>query len=229
MTDAFPTWRGRLEYVCLGCGARYPADDLLYTCPQCGGVFLLQDLDFNELKKKPGAEWRALFNARAATRVTALRGIFRFYELLAPVLDEEDIVYLGEGQTPIVGAARRFQAEVGCDFAFKNDGQNPSASFKDRGMACAFSYIEVLDNAKHSNFSNLAEKIHAYCKAFRNFYDMLLGKNASEKIFAGIKDNMRKYDEIYTSLLDFIAEQRAVTSNRMNQLKKKYAPQRIKK
>ena len=53
MTDAFPTWRGRLEYVCLDCGARYPADDLLYTCPRCGGVFLLQDLDFDELKKKP--------------------------------------------------------------------------------------------------------------------------------------------------------------------------------
>ncbi|MBD5646891.1 MAG: pyridoxal-phosphate dependent enzyme [Desulfovibrio sp.] len=143
-TDTFPTWRGRLEYVCLDCGARYPADHLLYTCPACGGVFLLRDLDFDELKKRPGAEWRALFDARAATRVTALRGIFRFYELLAPVLDEEDIVYLGEGQTPIVDAATRFQAEVGCNFAFKNDGQNPSASFKDRGMACAFSYLKWL-------------------------------------------------------------------------------------
>jgi threonine synthase len=28
--------------------------------------------------------------------------------------------------------------------AFKNDGQNPSASFKDRGMACAFSYLRHL-------------------------------------------------------------------------------------
>ncbi|MBD5416648.1 MAG: pyridoxal-phosphate dependent enzyme [Desulfovibrio sp.] len=144
MTDTFPAWRGRLEYVCLDCGARYPADDLLYTCPRCGGVFLLRDLDFDELKKRPGAEWRALFDARAATRVTALRGIFRFYELLAPVLDEEDIVYLGEGQTPLVDAAPRFQKEVGCSFAFKNDGQNPSASFKDRGMACAFSYLKWL-------------------------------------------------------------------------------------
>lgn len=144
MTDLFPTWRGRLEYVCLDCGARYPADDLLYTCPACGGVFLLENLDFDQLRGHTGQEWRDTFDARAASRVTALRGIFRFYELLAPVLDEEDIVYLGEGQTPLVDAAPRFRAEVGCHFAFKNDGQNPSASFKDRGMACAFSYLKWL-------------------------------------------------------------------------------------
>ena len=29
----FPAYRGRMEYVCLDCGARYPGDDLLYTNP----------------------------------------------------------------------------------------------------------------------------------------------------------------------------------------------------
>ena len=33
----FPAYRGRMEYVCLDCGARHPGDSLLYTCPQCGG------------------------------------------------------------------------------------------------------------------------------------------------------------------------------------------------
>ena len=31
-----------------------------------------------------------IFDRRASTRSTALRGIFRYYELLAPLLDEED-------------------------------------------------------------------------------------------------------------------------------------------
>ena len=83
--ECFPTWRGRMEYVCLGCGARYAGDSLLYACPQCKGVFLLDDLDFDRLKERTGAQWRTLFDARAATRVTALRGIFRYYELLAPL------------------------------------------------------------------------------------------------------------------------------------------------
>ncbi len=140
----FPTYRGNLEYVCLGCNARYASDELLYTCPKCNGVFLLEDNNFESLKKHDGAYWRQLFDARACTRHTALRGIFRYYELMAPVMDSEDIVYLGEGHTPIIDAAPALKELLGVDFAYKNDGQNPSASFKDRGMACAFSYLKAL-------------------------------------------------------------------------------------
>ena len=39
MSDDFPTYRGEMEYYCLGCGRRYPSDSLLYTCPECGDVF----------------------------------------------------------------------------------------------------------------------------------------------------------------------------------------------
>jgi threonine synthase len=142
--DLFPTYRGRMEYFCLGCGQRYPADELYYTCPECGGVFLLDNLDFNELKKTPGEEWRRIFDARAASKRTALRGVFRFYELMAPVLEEEDVVYLGEGNTPLVESSPTLNAATGLRTAYKNDGQNPSASFKDRGMACGFSYLRAL-------------------------------------------------------------------------------------
>lgn len=144
MSQVFPTYRGAMEYVCLGCGKHFPGDSLLYTCPDCGGVFLLENTRFDELKKLGGEHWRALFDARAATPSTALRGVFRYYELLAPILDEEDIVYLGEGLTPIVEANRELTGKVGIPFGYKNDGQNPSASFKDRGMACAFSYLKWL-------------------------------------------------------------------------------------
>ena len=144
MQDQFPSYRGQMEYVCLDCGKRYPGDSLLYTCPACGGVFLLENTDFDRLREKSGAQWREIFDGRAQTRLSALRGIFRFYELMAPVFEEEDIVWLGEAQTPLVEAAPRFRAAVSADFAFKNEGQNPSASFKDRGMACAFSHLRWL-------------------------------------------------------------------------------------
>ena len=143
-TDAFPTRRGRMEYVCTQCGARRGVEELLYTCPECGGVFLLEDLDFESMKETPAPVWRELFDARRATRNTALRGIFRFYELMAPVLEQEDIVYLGEGDTPIIEASPALRDALGVRFAFKNEGQNPSASFKDRGMAGAFSYLRAL-------------------------------------------------------------------------------------
>lgn len=149
----FPRHRGKMEYVCLGCGARYPGDSLLYACPECGDVFLLENTDFDHLRQRDGTAWRALFDCRASTRTNALRGIFRYYELLAPILDEEDIVYLGEGLTPVIDASPALRDKVGHAFAFKNDGQNPSASFKDRGMACAFSYLKWL--CRHHNWDEV--------------------------------------------------------------------------
>ena len=142
--NIFPAYRGTMEYVCLGCGKRLPMDELHYACPACKGVFLLEDIKFAELAETAPEEWRRRFDARAAGKRPALRGIFRFYELMAPVLEEDDIISLGEGNTPIVPAAPALTRRLGAAFAFKNDGQNPSGSVKDRGMACAFSYLKTL-------------------------------------------------------------------------------------
>jgi threonine synthase len=52
----------------------------------------------------------------------------------------------------MIEANPNLQASVGLRFFFKNDGQNPSASFKDRGMASAFSYIKyMLDTGRISD------------------------------------------------------------------------------
>ncbi len=63
---------------------------------------------------------------------------------MAPVLEEEDILFLGEGGTPVVEGAPALRKALNARFSFKYDGQNPSASFKDRGMACAYSYLRAL-------------------------------------------------------------------------------------
>ncbi|CAK7017050.1 MAG: hypothetical protein DELT_02280 [Desulfovibrio sp.] len=144
LADAFPVYRGNMRYHCLSCHGTHGIDELLYTCPSCGEVLLLEDTTFNSLKKTSGEQWREVFDTRASSRNTALRGIFRFYEIMAPVMEAEDILYLGDGNTPIVDASPALAARIGVPFAYKNDGQNPSASFKDRGMACAFSYLKSL-------------------------------------------------------------------------------------
>ncbi len=141
----FPSYRGQMRYSCLSCGATYPIDALHYTCPDCGGVFLLEDTSLETLADyHDGQGWQQVFDERAATKATSLRGIFRYYELMAPVMEPEDILYLGEGHTPIIQASKELEAYAGQPLAYKNDGQNPSGSFKDRGMACAFSYLRHL-------------------------------------------------------------------------------------
>ena len=76
--NAFPAHRGNMEYFCLGCSQRYGMDELHYTCPKCGGVFLLEDKNFDRLRETSGEEWRDVFDLRAAAKRQALRGIFRF-------------------------------------------------------------------------------------------------------------------------------------------------------
>ena len=40
-----PKIGGRLEYNCLQCGKNHSIDSLLYTCPDCGGVLLIENRD----------------------------------------------------------------------------------------------------------------------------------------------------------------------------------------
>ncbi len=135
---------GAYVYECLSCNRHFGIDRLLYTCPECQSVLLIKDRDWDRLKSVPGALWRRVFDYRSALSMPALRGIYRFHELLGSILALEDIVYLGEGQTPIIAANARLVEWAGIPLHFKNDGQNPSASFKDRGMASAFSYLNYL-------------------------------------------------------------------------------------
>jgi threonine synthase len=139
-----PAVSGDMMYRCLECGAEFGITELVYTCPHCKGLFLLIDRNEPRLKEKPGAFWRRLFDHRKMLNLPALKGVFLFYELIAPIIPLEDIIYLGEGHTPQVAANDDLQEEVGRAFYFKNDGQNPSASFKDRGMAAALSYLNYL-------------------------------------------------------------------------------------
>ena len=66
-------------------------------------------------------------------------------------------------------------------------------------------------------------------KSISKFYDFLFGDGTSEKIFDGIKDNRRKYDAVYESLLDFIRTQRLESDNRLSRMVQRYAPKKAKK
>jgi len=139
-----PVYRGDLVYSCIGCGEEYPIEEFYYTCPACGSLLRLHDRSFNELGKIPGAQWREIFDERRRSNEASLSGIFLFHELVMPLVPPEDVIYLGEGHTPLIRANEDLAGWLGAPFFIKNDGQNPSASFKDRGMASAISYLNHL-------------------------------------------------------------------------------------
>jgi len=136
-----PEIKGNLVYKCIGCGQDYDIYDFVYTCPECGSLLKIQNIQFDRFKQTPPETWKEIFDSRRNTLLPELSGIFRFHELILPIVPMQDIIYLGEGQTPIVKANPELSAWVGAPFSVKNDGLNPSASFKDRGMASAISFL----------------------------------------------------------------------------------------
>jgi len=144
-----PKPSGKMFYRCLKCNKKFNIDKLLYTCPECNNVLLLYSEGNESTNKLNSNMWKKIFDYRKMINYPPLNGIFLFYEFIAPIIPLKEIIYLGEAQTPIVKASNKLTDIVGQEFFFKYEGVNPSASFKDRGMACALSYINYLLNNKN--------------------------------------------------------------------------------
>ena len=117
---------------CTYCGAEYDADELHTVCGQCGKV-LYASYDLGRAR-------------RTLTR-ESLGGrrwdMWRYQEVM-PVRDSLNIVALGEGMTPLL-AAPRAGATVGCEAVWvKDEGKNPTGSFKARGLGAAVSRAREL-------------------------------------------------------------------------------------
>jgi threonine synthase len=139
-----PKTDGKLIYRCLNCRQEFDINQLLYTCPACKHVLLIYDLNTKRLNNITGNQWRRIFDYRKMSSTPQLKGIFRYHEFIGPIIPMDAIIYLGEGHTPLIEGNSWMKKKITNPIFFKNDGQNPSASFKDRGMACAFSYINCL-------------------------------------------------------------------------------------
>ena len=117
---------------CSNCGETCPADQLATTCPACGKVlFARYDLDRARQTMSPDALTRRSWD------------MWRYAELL-PVVDPTHRAALGEGGTPLL-AAPRLGEHFGMDrLLVKDEGQNPTGSFKARGLGMAVSRAREL-------------------------------------------------------------------------------------
>ena len=67
-------------------------------------------------------------------------GVIERYHEILPVSPSTPIISLGEGNTPLIYSPRLSQrVGRGCEVFVKNEGVNPTGSFKDRGMTVAVS------------------------------------------------------------------------------------------
>jgi threonine synthase len=112
---------------CDDCAAEFPLGGPMTVCPACGGLLeVCYDLD-----RAPGD----LFDRAAANRAD---GMWRWRELL-PLAAGTAPVTLGEGDSPLLVAARLGESIGVPGLLLKNDAMMPTGSFKDRGFAVALS------------------------------------------------------------------------------------------
>lgn len=116
---------------CVRCGKHYDLSEVRYTC-ECGGILDLTR-DFSNVD---GQELKKLFDERwGAKRGVYASGVWRYKELIFDVPDEY-IVSRQEGTTRLYPAGKAGEYAGLKNFMLKHEGENPTGSFKDRGMTC---------------------------------------------------------------------------------------------
>jgi len=139
---------------CSVCGKRRTAGEIHNLC-ECGGPLLVRyDLAKAKLAWKresvaggPSTMWR--------------------YAPVLPVRDPGCIVSLGEGMTPLLRTFRLGERLGAKNLWVKDEGLNPTGSFKARGLACAISMCKELGIRKLAipSAGNAASALAAYCAA----------------------------------------------------------------
>jgi threonine synthase len=107
---------------CINCGTKYPTDEILYFCRKCGDILEIK-LDYDLTKD---------MLKRSGWKKTPL-SVWRYRDLM-PITDPTRIVTLGEGGTGLHVCKRLGKALGLKELYVKNEGENPTGSFKDRGM-----------------------------------------------------------------------------------------------
>jgi threonine synthase len=126
MTDFLSTTITHLE--CSKCGEKHSHGKLQNLCA-CGGPLLAR----YDLAKAARTLTREVLKARPAN-------MWRYAE----VLPAREVVSLGEGMTPVIHA-RRLGAQLGLDALYvKDEGLNPTGSFKARGLSAAVTRAKEL-------------------------------------------------------------------------------------
>jgi threonine synthase len=112
---------------CINCGTKYDVNEIVYFCKKCGDLLEVK-YDFEELSKKlEKSDWR-----------NVPLSVWRYRDLM-PIKDISKIVSLNEGGTGL-HSCHRLGKQLGLlQLYVKNEGENPTGSFKDRGMTVGVS------------------------------------------------------------------------------------------
>ncbi len=116
---------------CVHCARKYDIGELRYNC-DCGGILDvrrdLSAIDGQALKQTWENRWGMKRGAMSS-------GVWRYKELILDLPDDR-IITRQEGNTRMYDAGLAGKYAGLKNFLLKHEGENPTGSFKDRGMTC---------------------------------------------------------------------------------------------
>ncbi|MCP4421674.1 MAG: threonine synthase [Chloroflexi bacterium] len=127
-----------------GCSDTYSIYDVIYTCPNCGGLLEVQH-ELEPLRQQTAESWKTLLDQRAGSSQWPYgSGVWAMKEWIAPNLQDENVVSMFEGNSNLFWAERLGQ-QVGLpDLWIKLCGNSHTGSFKDLGMTVLVSVVKQM-------------------------------------------------------------------------------------
>lgn len=140
---------------CSKCSKSFEPNQLLNLC-SCGGP-LLVEYDLGAISK--------IWDRSSFGSAKVPSSMWRYSPVLP--LDQAEAVSLGEGWTPLIRAKSLGAAMSASNLFIKDEGQNPTHSFKARGLCCAVSMARKLGARKLAipSAGNAAGALAAYAAA----------------------------------------------------------------
>jgi threonine synthase len=137
---------------CINCGTKYDINDIVYFCRKCGDILEVK-FDFKQLSEKlEKSNWRDV-----------PLSVWRYKDFM-PISDVSKIVSLNEGGTGL-HSCHKLGKKLGLlQLYVKNEGENPTGSFKDRGMTVGVSKANELGakNVICASTGNTSAALAAY-------------------------------------------------------------------
>jgi len=127
-----------------GCPGRWPVTQVIYHCPQCGGLLEVSH-DVAALRDRSAAAWMKLFEQRYKTTQWPYgSGVWGKKEWVMPELRDENIVSMDEGGSNLFWA-ERYGKSLGLEELWiKLCGNSHTGSFKDLGMTVLVSVVRQM-------------------------------------------------------------------------------------
>src|SRR5437879_2959750 len=128
------------RFRCIACGDLSDVASQDFRCGRCGDLLEIAYPTWNEKKPDAAMLKSAWQKRRLSSSAVDLSGVWRYRDLLPALDDEQQVITLREGNTPLYELPRCARITGVPHLFAKHQGMNPTGSFKDAGMTVAATF-----------------------------------------------------------------------------------------